>query len=82
MAEAERLVVAEGNRAAADVLKTQLSVFRSDGDYVRSKLYEKVAPRIESVLTSDAQGTILGLPVGGAPAARGGGQPVDGGPRQ
>ena len=82
MAEAERLVVAAGNRAAADVLKTQLSVFRSDGDYVRSKLYEKVAPRIESVLTSDAQGTILGLPVGGAPAARGGGQPVDGGPRQ
>ena len=79
MAEADRKVIEAGNRAAADVLKTQLSVFRNDGDYVRSKLYEKVAPRIESVLTSDAQGTILGLPLG-APAPRAtDAQPTSGG---
>jgi len=79
MAEAERKVIEAGNRAAADVLKTQLSVFRSDGDFVRSKLYEKVAPRIESVLTSDAQGTVFGLPLG-APASRAAGaKPASGG---
>jgi regulator of protease activity HflC (stomatin/prohibitin superfamily) len=79
MAEGERKVIEAANRAAADVLKTQLSVFRSDGDYVRAKLYEKVAPRIESVLTSDAQGTILGLPLG-APSPRAAGvQPASGG---
>lgn len=64
LSEAERKVIAAGNRATADVLKMQVAVFRNDNDYVRAKLYEKVAPNIESVLTSDAQGTILGLPLG------------------
>jgi regulator of protease activity HflC (stomatin/prohibitin superfamily) len=64
MSEAERKVIEAGNRATADVLKMQVAVFRNDDDYVRAKLYEKVAPNIESVLTTDTQGTILGLPLG------------------
>ena len=84
LAEAERRVVEAGNRARADVLKTQVAVFRNDNDYVRAKLYEKVAPNIESVLTTDSAGTVLGLPLGfsggTAPAAKprsvpGGNQP-------
>ena len=41
-----------------------------DDDYVRAKLYEKAAPRLKDVLTSDASGEIFGLPVHGA--AKGG----------
>ncbi|MDD2455558.1 MAG: SPFH domain-containing protein [Kiritimatiellae bacterium] len=64
LAEAERRVVEAGNKAAADVLKQQVAVYRDEADYVRAKLYEKVAPNIQSVLASDAGGGFLGLPVG------------------
>ncbi len=66
LAEAERLVIAAENQARADLLQTQLAVFRSDDDFIRARLYEKVAPRIGSVMTSDNHGTILGLPLGPA----------------
>ncbi len=69
LAEAERKVVAAANQARADLLKTQVSVYKNDSDYVRSKLYEKVGPNIESVITSDSGGTILGLPLGSEPPA-------------
>ena len=63
LAEAERKVVETQNKANADVLKQQVTVYRSEADYVRAKLYEKTAPNIQSVLTTDANGDLFGLPV-------------------
>ena len=62
-AEAERKVVEARTTAEADVLRTEVEVYATEADYVRARLYEKAAPRIESVLTSDSPGEILGLPV-------------------
>ncbi len=63
LAEAERKVIEAKNRADADVLKQQVSVYRNEADYVRAKLYEKTAPNVQSVLASDAGGDLFGLPV-------------------
>ena len=52
------------NRANADVLKQQAAVYQDEADYVRAKLYEKTAPNIQSVLTSDTGSGLFGLPVG------------------
>ncbi|HQA37445.1 MAG TPA: SPFH domain-containing protein, partial [Kiritimatiellia bacterium] len=69
LAEAERRVIEAGNKATADVLKQQVAVYPDETDFVRAKLYEKTAPNIQSVLTSDTGGGLFGLPVG----AKGGG---------
>jgi len=71
LAEAERQVVEADNKARAAVLQSEVSAFGSDDSYVKAQLYRKVAPRIESVLTSDRDGTILGLPLGGGNAEPG-----------
>lgn len=63
LAEADRRVVESQNKANADVLKQHVSVYRNEADYVRAKLYEKTAPNIQSVLTTDANGDLFGLPV-------------------
>jgi len=63
IAEAERKVVETQNKANADVLKQQVTVYRNEEDYLRAKLYEKTAPNIQSVLTTDANGELFGLPV-------------------
>ncbi len=63
LAEAERKVIEAQNQANADVLRQQVSVYRSEADYVRAKLYEKTAPNIQSILTTDANGDLFGLPV-------------------
>ena len=63
LAEAERKVIEARNRADADVLKQQVSVYRDEADYLRAKLYEKTAPNIQSVLTTDVRGELFGLPV-------------------
>ena len=63
LAEADRRVVESQNKANADVLRQQVAVYRSETDYVRAKLYEKTAPNIQSVLTTDANGDLFGLPV-------------------
>lgn len=75
LAEAERRVIGAQNQSAADVLKQQVAVYRDEADYVRAKLYEKTAPNIRDVLTSDQGSGLFGLPVGAkgghaAPAAR------------
>ena len=51
------------------MLKQQVAVYPDETDFVRAKLYEKTAPNIQSVLTSDTGGGLFGLPVG----AKGGG---------
>ena len=63
LAEAERKVIEARNKANADVLRQQVSVYRNESDYVRAKLYEKTAPNVQSVLTTDAGGDLFGLPV-------------------
>ncbi len=63
LAEADRKVIESKNRAEADVLKQQVMVYNDESDFVRARLYEKVAPNIESILTTDENGDILGLPV-------------------
>ena len=62
-AEAERKVVEARTTAEADVLRQEVEVYENEADYVRAKLYEKAAPHIESVVTGDSPGEILGLPV-------------------
>jgi regulator of protease activity HflC (stomatin/prohibitin superfamily) len=71
LAEADRKVVEAQNKANADVLKQQVSVYSSESDYVRAKLYEKTAPNVQSVLATDEGGDLFGLPVNlkGRPAA-------------
>jgi len=63
LADADRKVVESKNKADADVLKQQVSVYKDETDYVRVRLYEVVAPNIESILTTDNSGDIFGLPV-------------------
>ena len=38
-------------------------MYRNDADYVRARLYEKTAPRIESILANDSGEGLYGLPV-------------------
>ena len=71
-AEAERKVVEARTTAEADVLRQEVEVYENEADYVRAKLYEKAAPHIESVVTGDSPGEILGLPV--KAAVKGGAQ--------
>jgi len=63
LAEADRTVVATKNKADADVLKQQVSVYDNESDYVRARLYDVVAPNIQSILTTDENGDLFGLPV-------------------
>lgn len=70
-AEAERKVVEARTKAFADVLRQEVGVYRDEADYVRMKLYEKAAPRVESVLTTPRGDRPFGLPLGPAtPAAQ------------
>ncbi len=63
IADADRKVVESKNKADAEVLKQQVSVYKNESDYVRVRLYEVVAPNIDSILTTDEGGDIFGLPV-------------------
>lgn len=65
MAEAERRVVQAGNEAEAAVLAERVAAYGSGGAYVRSRLYEKLAPRIQSIMTTDVGGPTFGLPLQG-----------------
>lgn len=70
IAEAERKVVEAQNKATADVLRQQVTVYKNEADYIRSKLYEKTAPRVESILTTDEGGGLFGLPLQSAPETK------------
>ena len=70
VAEAERKVVEVRTKAEADVLRQEVAAYGGEGEYVRAKLYEKVAPRLRDVVTGDAPGEIFGLPV--KPVKKGG----------
>ena len=61
-AEAERAVVEKRTTARADVLRQEVAVYRDEADYVRARLYEKIAPNLEAVLTADRPDAPFGLP--------------------
>ena len=63
LSEADRKVIEAKNKADADVLKQRVSVYKNESDYVRARLYEVVAPNIDSILTTDNSGDVFGLPV-------------------
>jgi regulator of protease activity HflC (stomatin/prohibitin superfamily) len=63
-AEATRLVTEARTKAEADVLRQEVAAYGGEANYVRSKIYEKIAPRIAEVVTGDAEGELFGLPAG------------------
>lgn len=63
-AEAQRKVVEARTKAFADVLRQEVSVYGNEADYVRMKLYEKTAPRVESILAQPEEARPFGLPIG------------------
>jgi len=52
-AEAERDVIRLNNRAQADVMAEQVKAFGTGLSYARNTFYQKLAPQIRSVLSSD-----------------------------
>ncbi len=54
-AEAERDVIAWENTARANVFEQQISAFGSGINFARYALYQKIGPRIATVLTSDGE---------------------------
>ena len=69
-AEAKRAVIEKSTTAQADVLRQEVSVYKNEADYVRARLYEKLAPRLAEVLTADRPGEPFGLPVKPAASAQ------------
>ena len=62
-AEADRKIVEARTTAEANVLKSEISVYKDERDYLRARLYEKTAPRITDVVTGDDRNELLGIPV-------------------
>ena len=62
-AEADRKVVEARTTAEANVLKSEISVYSDERDYLRARIYEKTAPRITDVVTGDDSNELLGMPV-------------------
>lgn len=60
-AEAERDVIALHNQAQAEVLSSQVKAFQSGMNLARYALYQKLGPRIVSILGSDAPESLGGL---------------------
>lgn len=63
LAESERAVIAAGNQAEMEILKRNIAAFGGGEAYLRGKLYEKLAPRVESIMTKSQPGNAFGLPV-------------------
>lgn len=69
-ATAERDVIRMKNEASAAVLGTQVGAFGNGDNYARYTLYQKLAPRIDSVLTSDGKDGLGSVIVPARPAAK------------
>lgn len=68
LAEAERKVIAARNETEVQVLKRNVEAFGGGEAYVRGLLYDKVGPKIQSILTRGTPGGLFGLPL--APAQK------------
>jgi hypothetical protein len=60
-AQAERDVIALGNQAQAAVLEAQVRAFDGGMQLARYAFYQKLAPRIASILGSDGPESLGGL---------------------
>jgi regulator of protease activity HflC (stomatin/prohibitin superfamily) len=60
-AQAERDVIALNNKAQADVLAAQVRAFKTGMNLARYTFYQKLGPRIVSLLGSDASDSFGGL---------------------
>jgi hypothetical protein len=60
-AQAEHDVIHLQNAAQVEVLITQVTAFKTGHNFARHTLYQKLAPRILSVLGSDDPGSLGGL---------------------
>ena len=63
LAEADRKVIAAKNESELDVLKRNVDAYGSGEAYIRSLLYGKIAPQIQSIMTRGEPGGIFGLPL-------------------
>ena len=63
-------VVEKRTTARADVLRQEVAVYRDEADYVRARLYEKIAPNLEAVLTADRPDAPFGLPFKEVPGSK------------
>ena len=68
LAEAERKVIAARNESEVQVLKRNVEAFGGGEAYVRGLLYDKLGPKIQSILTRGTPGGLFGLPL--APAQK------------
>ena len=68
LAEAERKVIAARNESEVQVLKRNVEAFGGGEAYVRGLLYDKLGPKIQSILTRGSPGGLFGLPL--APAQK------------
>ena len=68
LAEADRGVIAARNQSEMEVLRRNILAYGGGADYLRGKLYERIAPNIVSIMTNGAPGGLFGLPV--APGAK------------
>lgn len=64
LAEAERQVISEQNRVAAEVLKRNIQAYHNAENYVNSLLYEKIAPHLTTLQLNQNSGSYFGLPLG------------------
>ncbi len=73
IAEAERQVIASGNRSETEVLRRSVEAYGGGEAYLRALLFEKVSPRIESIMTNGGKTSVFGLPLSTSlkPAAEG-----------
>ena len=63
LAESERQVIAAGNKAEVEILKRNITAYGGGEAYLRGKLYEKIAPNLDSVMANSQNGGVFGLPV-------------------
>ena len=63
LAEADRKIIAAKNDSEVQVLKRNVEAYGSGDAYVRGLLYEKLGPRIQSILTRGLNGGSFGLPL-------------------
>ncbi len=70
IAEAERQVIAARNRSEAEVLQRNLDAYGGGENFIRARLYEKIAPGLTSIMINSdgADASIFGLPLLAAPS--------------
>ncbi len=66
LAEAERQVIESQNISEAEILQRNVEAFGSGENYIRGLLFQKIGPRLESIMTNGGRGGLFGLPLNGA----------------